>query len=58
VTGARVVFIVVRGVPLTEFERVDSVLDSGLSTAARQAQGRVKWVAGGGGTMRIYLAHN
>ncbi|MBI5815697.1 MAG: prepilin-type N-terminal cleavage/methylation domain-containing protein [Nitrospinae bacterium] len=58
-TSNQVVALVFGGVAASDFDRVESILDSGdsaLTTAQKQARGKVK--SDGAGAMYIYLAHN
>ncbi len=56
--GSQLAYLNITGVPVAAFDELDSILDPGIgaTTADRQVQGRVKWVANAGGTVRIYLA--
>ncbi|WP_447969412.1 type II secretion system protein [Nitrospira sp. M1] len=57
-TNAHVAFLRIRSVSLEDFERVDSVLDTGIggTTGERQLRGLVKYDVATN-RMRIYLAH-
>ncbi len=56
-TSNQVVAIQVTGVSQTEFDKVDAIIDNGLTatSAANESQGKCKY---SGTTMYIYLAHN
>ncbi|MBI4667066.1 MAG: prepilin-type N-terminal cleavage/methylation domain-containing protein [Nitrospinae bacterium] len=58
-TTNQVVALVFAGVAQSEFERVDDILDSGLTKtgSAHQSRGKVKWDSATG-NMYIYIAHN
>ncbi len=56
--ASQVTWLFVDDVTQTQFEEIDGILDPGVGAnlAERQVRGRVKWQAGGGGQLRLYLA--
>ncbi len=55
--ASQVTWLFVDDVTQAQFEEIDGIIDSGVGTnlGERQVRGRVKWQAGGGGQMRLYL---
>ena len=57
IDGAQLVYLFVDDVPQARFDVIDDMLDPGIGVTLleRQTRGRVKWQAGSGGQLRLYL---
>ncbi len=56
--GRRIVWLTLTGVAAADFDALDAIMDPGMATATNAIRGKVKYAAGGGGVMRVYLASN
>jgi hypothetical protein len=57
--ASQVAYLFVDDVTQTQFQEIDGIIDPGVGAnlGERQARGRVKWRAAGGGQLLIYLAN-
>jgi prepilin-type N-terminal cleavage/methylation domain-containing protein len=54
-----VISLQLTGVSMSEFDKLDGILDDGIGATAaeKQARGKVKWQNAAGGTLRVFLAN-